>query len=48
MTVEELHVISLSLHGVPEDIKWQDPVCFSVGNKIFLATSPDLIPPATS
>ena len=41
MTVEELREIALKLTGVTEDIKWQDHLCFSVGNKMFLVTSPD-------
>ncbi len=44
MTVEELRVISLGLPAVTEDIKWQDHLCFSIGSKMFLVTSPDLIP----
>lgn len=44
MTVEELRAISLSLPGVTEDIKWQNHLCFSVGHKMFLVTSPDVIP----
>ncbi len=44
MTVSELREIALELKGVTEDIKWGDHLCFSVGGKMFLITSPDFIP----
>ena len=44
MTVAELRDIALKLKGVTEDIKWGSHICFNVGNKMFLITSPDLIP----
>ena len=44
MTAEELRNISLKLAGVTEDVKWEDHLCFSVGEKMFLVTSPDHFP----
>ena len=44
MTVSEIREIALGLNGVTEDIKWEDHLCFSVGGKMFLVTSPDLLP----
>jgi predicted DNA-binding protein (MmcQ/YjbR family) len=44
MTIAELRDIALKLKGVTEDIKWGSHLCFSIGNKMFLVTSLDLIP----
>jgi predicted DNA-binding protein (MmcQ/YjbR family) len=44
MLLEKLQQISKSLPGVTEDIKWEDHLCFNVGEKMFLITSPDKIP----
>jgi len=35
MNIEELRNYCLSLPSVEEDIKWEDNLCFLVGNKIF-------------
>jgi len=48
MTVEELRDMSLQLPGTTEDIKWETHLCFSVGNKMYLVTSPDIIPSPAS
>lgn len=48
MTVEDLQKISLSLPGVTEDIKWESHLCFSIGGKMFLVTSPDIVPSSAS
>ncbi|MBX9851219.1 MAG: MmcQ/YjbR family DNA-binding protein [Cytophagaceae bacterium] len=48
MTVEGLRKISLELPEVTEDIKWEDHLCFSVGDKMFLVTSPDSFPVTAS
>ncbi len=48
LTVEDLQKISLSLPGVTEDIKWESHLCFSIGGKMFLVTSPDLVPSSAS
>ncbi|MBC7425528.1 MAG: MmcQ/YjbR family DNA-binding protein [Bacteroidia bacterium] len=44
MTIEDLQKICSKLKGVKEDIKWDDHLCFNVGDKIFLITAPDAIP----
>jgi len=48
MTVEELRNMSLHLPGTTEDIKWETHLCFSVGNKMYLVTSPDIFPSPVS
>jgi predicted DNA-binding protein (MmcQ/YjbR family) len=44
MTLEEIRDYCLSLPGVTENIKWENHVCFSVGDKMFVVTNPDNIP----
>lgn len=44
MTLEELRNICLSLAYVTEDIKWENHLCFNVGDKMFMITSPDTFP----
>ena len=48
MKVSEIREIALGLIGVTEDIKWNDHLCFSVGDKMFLVTNPDLVPSTAS
>ena len=48
MTIEELQQICLDLPGTTQDIKWEDHLCFNVGNKMYLVTSPDKIPHTAS
>ena len=48
MTIEDLMSISNRLPGVTTDIKWEDHLCFNVGEKIFLITSPDSVPSTAS
>ncbi len=48
MTVEELQSICSNLKGVTLDIKWEDHLCFSIGGKMFLVTSPDNYPVTAS
>lgn len=48
MTVEDIQSICRKHHGVTEDIKWEDHLCFSVGRKIFLITAPDRVPCSAS
>ncbi|MFA7445575.1 MAG: MmcQ/YjbR family DNA-binding protein [Flavobacteriaceae bacterium] len=48
MTVFEIRDIALGLNGVTEDIKWGDHLCFNVADKMFLVTSPDLVPSPVS
>ncbi len=48
MKVEDLQNIALKLPAVTEDIKWQSHLCFNIGAKMFLVTSPDVIPSPVS
>lgn len=48
MELSEIRNYCLSLPGVTEDIKWGDHLCFSVGGKMFLVTSPDNYPVTAS
>lgn len=48
MSIEELMTISKSLKGVTTDIKWEEHLCFNVGDKIFLLTAPDQVPSSAS
>jgi predicted DNA-binding protein (MmcQ/YjbR family) len=48
MTLEELMTICEGLKGVTTDIKWENHLCFNVGEKIFLITAPDEVPPTAS
>lgn len=44
MTIETLQAICEQLPGVTQDIKWEDHLCFNVGEKMFLVTNPDSVP----
>lgn len=44
MTLEQIREFALSLAGVTEDIKWENHLCFNIGGKMFLVTSPDSVP----
>ena len=48
MSIEDLRSIALKLPGTTEDIKWDFHLCFNVGSKMYLITSPDLVPPNAS
>ena len=48
MNTEELQKICLKLKGTTQDIKWEDHLCFNVGQKIYLITSPDNLPVSAS
>lgn len=48
MIIEELMQICTKLKGTTTDIKWEDHLCFNVGEKIYLITSPDQVPPNAS
>ena len=48
MTIEGLQQICNQLKGVTEDIKWEDHLCFNVGEKMFLVTAPDKVPVSAS
>ena len=44
MTIEILQSICKSFPAVTEDIKWESHLCFNIGDKMFLVTSPDVVP----
>jgi predicted DNA-binding protein (MmcQ/YjbR family) len=44
MTIETLQAICEKLPGITQDIKWEDHLCFNVGDKMFLVTSPGSVP----
>ena len=48
MTIEDLMHICQKLAGTTTDIKWENHLCFNVGEKIYLITSPDQVPPNAS
>jgi len=48
MTIEEIQSICKKLKGVTQDIKWEDHLCFNIGGKMFLITSPDQVPISAS
>lgn len=48
MTIETLQAICNQLPGVTQDIKLGDHLCFNVGDKTFLFTYPDGVPPSAS
>lgn len=48
MIIELLREICLSFPQVTEDIKWEDHLCFNIGGKMFLITSPDQVPVSAS
>jgi len=35
MDIEQIRTFCLSLPFATEDIKWEDDLCFSIGNKLF-------------
>lgn len=48
MTIEDIQKIAQTLPGMTEDIKWDNHLCFNVGGKMFLVTSPDSVPVSAS
>jgi predicted DNA-binding protein (MmcQ/YjbR family) len=48
MTLEAIQQFCKQLPGVTEDIKWENHLCFNVGGKMFLITSPDESPVTAS
>lgn len=48
MDLETIRNICLQLPHVQEDIKWDTHVCFSIGGKMFIITSPDQFPVSAS
>ncbi len=48
MSIEDLQKLCKTFKGVTEDIKWDDHLCFNIGGKMFLVTSPDSVPVSAS
>ncbi len=48
MHLADIRDYCLSLPAVTEDIKWENHLCFCVGGKMFLITSPDEVPVSAS
>lgn len=48
MEISDLQSICSSLPGTTQDIKWEDHLCFNVGGKMYLVTSPDKFPHTAS
>ena len=48
MNIEDLQSICKKLTSVTQDIKWEDHLCFNIGGKMFLVTSPDSVPHSAS
>ena len=48
MTIEDIQTLCHELPGVTEDIKLTEHLCFNVGGKSFLFTSPGSVPVSAS
>ncbi len=48
MNLEEIQSICEQLAGTTTDIKWENHLCFNVGEKMYLVTSPDSVPISAS
>ncbi|MDF2192534.1 MmcQ/YjbR family DNA-binding protein [Paraflavitalea sp. CAU 1676] len=48
MTIEDIQTICGKWAGVTQDIKWENHLCFNVGEKMFLVTAPDEVPISAS
>jgi predicted DNA-binding protein (MmcQ/YjbR family) len=48
MNIEDFQKICKKLNGVTQDIKWENHLCFNVGQKMFVVTSPDSVPVTAS
>ncbi len=48
MHLEDLQLICEQLPGTTTDIKWDYHLCFNVGEKMYLITSPDEVPVSAS
>lgn len=48
MTIEDIQSICKKLAHTTEDIKWETHLCYSIGEKIFIITSPDTSPVTAS
>ena len=41
MSLDDLQKICRQFKGTTEDLKWEDHLCFNIGGKMYLVTSPD-------
>lgn len=48
MNLEDIQSLCEKLKGTTTDIKWEDHLCFNVGDKMYLITSPDRFPISAS
>ena len=48
MNIEEVQKFCETLIHVTQNIKWDDHLCFNVGEKMFLVTAPDSFPVSAS
>jgi predicted DNA-binding protein (MmcQ/YjbR family) len=48
MTIEDIETICDQFPSITKDIKWEEHLCFNVGGKMFLITSPDVFPPTAA
>jgi predicted DNA-binding protein (MmcQ/YjbR family) len=48
MDLTQLQTWCMSFPHATEDIKWEHDLCFSIGGKMFLVTSPDELPTSAS
>lgn len=46
--LEEIRDFCLKLKGTTEDIKWENHLCFCIGEKMYLVTAPDSVPISAS
>ena len=46
--LEQLRNNCLQLKETTEDIKWENHLCFCVGDKMYLVTAPDAVPVSVS
>lgn len=48
MNIANLQHLALSFPGVKESIKWENHLCFTIADKMFLVTNPDAFPISAS
>jgi predicted DNA-binding protein (MmcQ/YjbR family) len=48
VTIDQIQAICKKFRGVTEDIKWENHLCFNIGDKMFLVTAPDAVPVSAS
>lgn len=48
MTAEEIQKKSMSFKAVTQDVKWENHLCFNIGDKMFLILGIDQVPVTAS